>query len=419
MAGLAVFLLVALVVVSVAVVRRPQHAVLPGASGASSPSADLPTRADRRADAAGALLARLATALRHGSRQDVAALAAPGDRAARHELVVLRGNVRRTQVTDLSLRYVDEADRRVPTMQRRSVTGDAWVGTVQLSWRFRGFDRHAAVREVPMVFARTESHAGFVTARAGNGAAPLWLLTQVAVARSPGSMVVSARPARLARFSLLARRAVADVRKVLPAWRGRLVVEVPADQRGLTRVLASKPDAYREIAAVTTTTDGSLTPGTPVHIFVNPAVFDPLGPRGSQIVMSHEATHVAVRAAFSTMPTWLLEGFADYVALAHVDLPVSVTASQILAQVRKDGPPRHLPGSKEFNPQNQALGAEYESAWLACRILAERYGEKRLIAFYRASDKASSTTVPFHTVLGTDASSFTRAWRGGLRRLAG
>jgi hypothetical protein len=184
-------------------------------------------------------------------------------------------------------------------------------------------------------------------------------------------------------------------------------------------VLGSKPDAYREIAAVTTTVDGSLTPGTPVHIFVNPRVFDPLGPRGSQIVMSHEATHVAVRAAFSTMPTWLLEGFADYVALAHVDLPVSVTASQILNQVRRHGAPRHLPGKREFDPQNQALGASYESAWLACRLLAEEYGEKRLIAFYRASDRAASTRRPFRSVLGTDVQAFTRAWRRDLRGLAG
>ena len=37
--------------------------------------------------------------------------------------------------------------------------------------------------------------------------------------------------------------------------------------------------------------------------------------------MSHEAVHVATEAARSTMPLWLLEGFADYVALRDVDLP--------------------------------------------------------------------------------------------------
>jgi len=412
-------LLVALVAV-VLVVRAhgPERAVLPAKDGGGG-TPDAPSRADLRGDAAGALLERLASRLRHGTRRDVVALAAPGDVAARRELSTLRANVHRLGVTDLTFRYIDDQAREVGAARRRALGGDAWVGQVQMTWRIAGFDRRESHREVPMTFVRRGSDAGFVTARGGDQATPLWLLDRVFVDRSPRSLVVATRPGRLPRFSRLADQAVVDVRKVLPRWRGRLVVEVPPDQHGLTRVLGSKPDAYREIAAVTTTVDGSLTPGTPVHIFVNPRVFDPLGPRGSQIVMSHEATHVAVRAAFSTMPTWLLEGFADYVALAHVDLPVSVTASQILRRVRRHGAPPHLPGKREFDPQNQALGASYESAWLACRLLAEEYGEKKLIAFYRASDRADSTRGPFRSVLGTDAKSFTRAWRQDLRGLAG
>jgi hypothetical protein len=416
-AGLVLCLLVAVVVALVVQARRPQQAVLPGQDGRSA-SPDAPSRADLRGDAAGALLERLSARLRNGTREQVLALAAPGDTAARRELAALRENIRRVRVTDLTFRYVDNQAREVGAARRRALGGDAWVGQVQMTWRVGGFDRRDSTREVPMTFVRRGSRAGFVTARGGGGATPLWMLDRVYVDRSPRSLVVTTRPGRLPRFHRLADQAVADVRKVLPRWRGRLVVEVPPDQHGLTRVLGSKPDAYREIAAVTTTVDGSLTPGTPVHIFVNPRVFDPLGPRGSQIVMSHEATHVAVRAAFSTMPTWLLEGFADYVALAHVDLPVSVTASQILRQVRKHGPPRHLPGQHEFDLQNQALGASYESAWLACRLLAEEYGEKRLIAFYRASARADSTRGPFRSVLGTDVKAFTRAWRDDLRGLA-
>ena len=66
------------------------------------------------------------------------------------------------------------------------------------------------------------------------------------------------------------------------------------------------------------------------------------------------------------------------------------------------GPPgtarrRTCPGQREFDPQNKALGASYESAWLACRLLAEEYGEKKLIAFYRASDRADSTRGPFRS----------------------
>jgi hypothetical protein len=156
-----------------------------------------------------------------------------------------------------------------------------------------------------------------------------------------------------------------------------------------------------------------------VHIFVNPAVFGPLGPRGAQVVMSHEATHVATGAAVSSMPTWLLEGFADYVALDHVDLPVSLAASQALARVRADGPPARLPGPHEFDPHSAVLGASYESAWLACRLIGEKYGEARLVAFYRAADREGSTAAAFGRLLHTDQPSFTQTWRRYLRRLAG
>ncbi len=407
------------------VAGRPETAVLPGhrSSSGSTKGADDGVDdggADTRADGAAVLLEKLVQRLPSGSRGDVEALAAPGDADAAAELATLRANVRTLGITDLSLRYVAEDGGSLTDDQERRFGDRAWTGDVQLSWRIRGFDAHDGSQEVGLTFAETDKGVAFVSARGDSGdATPLWLLDRVEVKRSPRSMVVTAGTGAPARFSRLADRAVTDVRKVLPAWRGRLVVEVPRDERGLGRVLGAEPDDYSGIAAVTTTVDGSVNPQSPVHIFVNPRVFDPLGPQGSQIVMSHEATHVATGAAVSKMPTWLLEGFADFVALDHVDLPVSVTASQALASVRKKGPPARLPGTDAFDPKNSALGASYEAAWLACRLLGERYGEKKLIAFYRAANQAGSTTGPFRTVLGTDQASFTRAWRAYLRSLAG
>jgi hypothetical protein len=97
---------------------------------------------------------------------------------------------------------------------------------------------------------------------------------------------------------------------------------------------------------------------------------------------------------------------------------VRVAAAETLARVRRHGVPRRLPGPTQFAAQNPALGASYESAWLACRLLAQEYGERRLVAFYRASARASATTSAFRTVLGTDEPAFTRAWRADLRRLS-
>jgi hypothetical protein len=151
---------------------------------------------------------------------------------------------------------------------------------------------------------------------------------------------------------------------------------------------------------------------------VNPNVFGKLGADGSQIVMSHEAAHVALDAATSTMPLWLLEGFADYVALARNDLPVELTASQILDEVRKSGPPERLPGPEEFDPSNKLLGTSYEAAWLACQLLADEYGEERLLAFYESVDEGATASDAF-AELGTTEAEFTRAWQDYLRELAG
>ncbi len=110
-------------------------------------------------------------------------------------------------------------------------------------------------------------------------------------------------------------------RRPKPAWRRRWP-PTPASTTG--------------IAAVTTSVDGSRSRAAPSHVFVNPRVFAPLRPRGAQVVITHEATHVATRAGTSPAPIWLVEGFADYVALSSQRLPVTTTAARIIALVRRE-----------------------------------------------------------------------------------
>ena len=368
-----------------------------------------------REAAAADLLLDLSEALGSGTRNEAIALAAPDDKAAARSLGYIFDNVNELRIDDLSMRFVDENAGRVSA----SAGSEAFVADVELSWRIDGFDEGISQMEVSMTLAESRGGAAFVSAEGDYGnRAPLWLLDDLAVRQSRNALVMVADQAEADRFLALADRAVADVKKVLPRWRGRLVVEVPESQDQLNRTLAANEDAYDAIAAITTTVDGSLSPSSPTHISVNPPVFGKLGDDGAQIVMSHEATHVATDAATSSMPVWLLEGFADYVALAHVDLPVSVTASQILRDVRNDGPPEALPGGDNFDPANQDLGAVYESAWLACRFLAEEYGERDLIAFYNAVEQDSSVSEAFSRILNTTEQRFTRGWQGYLRELA-
>jgi hypothetical protein len=317
------------------------------------------------------------------------------------------------------VRYIDEDAGRLSVAASRRLGHDAWVGDVQLDWRLAKYDTTDSSMETTLSFEETDHGAAFLSARGDYGhPAPLWLLERLSVKQSRRSLVMVADRSRVNRYARQADHAVSDVRKVLPGWRGKLVIEVPATEGDLGRALDADQHVYDAIAAITTTVDGSLSRTAPTHIFVNPGVFDGLGPHGAQIVVSHEATHVATHAAASSMPMWLLEGFADYVALAHVDLPVSVTASQILGDVRKHGAPGHLPGPTEFDPANKALGASYESAWLACRLVAAEYGEQKLIAFYRQADRDAGTDRAFRDVLGTNERAFTHDWQAYLRRLA-
>ncbi|HSE69787.1 MAG TPA: hypothetical protein VLA97_03440 [Nocardioidaceae bacterium] len=401
------------IAVGVVLVRGDDTVIRPPAP---SPSATGETTT--REDQASELLARLEDGLGEGDRRAVLGLAASAP-SARRSLQAIYGNVQTLDIEDLSLRYVDEVGGKLTDADRRTLGRRAWVGEVELSWRLGRYDKGRNEMEVAFTFVDTGDGVAFGSAGGPyDHGAPLWLLDDLALRASGRTLVMAADPGDLEKYSALAVRAVTDVNKVLPSWRDDLVVEVPGSQPQMERVLDAKPSTYGSIAAVTSTVDGSARESAPAHIVVNPVVFGRLGADGAQIVMSHEATHVATDAAISSMPIWLLEGFADYVALAHVDLPVSVTASQILSDVRRKGAPTTLPGAEEFDPANQLLGASYESAWLACRLLGERYGERKLIAFYEAVDDGMSVDEAFPRLLGTSEREFTREWRAYLEELA-
>jgi hypothetical protein len=294
----------------------------------------------------------------------------------------------------------------------------SWSADVATSWRFAGYDPRAEHPEVRVRFTPYHGHLRIAGIGGGGLRSPLWLSGPVQVRRSPDSLVlVDGTPAEADRLAALARAAVPQVRQVLPTWHGRVVVERPKSERALTRVLGVHRGQYAGIAAVTTAVEGGLRRGDPTHVFVNPDVFDPLGPTGAQVVVTHETTHVATDAATSRAPTWLVEGFADYVALHAQRLPLTMTAARIIALVRRSGPPRNLPGAHEFAAGARDLEARYESAWLACRVLAERGGTGSLVSFYRAVDSGRPLGPELKRDFGFGVHGFTRQWRTLLSHL--
>ncbi|MFE6647307.1 hypothetical protein ACFVJS_12145 [Nocardioides sp. NPDC057772] len=346
-----------------------------------------------RADTAGARasLDQLVTGVRDGAKPD-------GDDASS---VAVR-NAHAIGLEDVTARYLAEAG---------NVEQDgSWTADVEMSWRTPGDP--ALTEELRVGFDAEGAITGFSAPQGTR--MPLWLSGPVQVRRSGSSLVIAQASAEVAdRYAELAATAVTQVRKVI-AWDDpRLVLEVPAT--GLDAALGAPQGTYTAVAAVTATVDGSTKAGAPLHVWVNPGVIGDLDAPGAQVVITHEATHAATDAATNTRrPMWLIEGFADYVALRDTKLPLSKTAGQILAQVRENGAPDHLPGKAEFNTRSEHFGAEYEAAWLACEVLAEAGGEQALVDLYDETGRGIPLEKSLQASFGFGVDELTARWRTHL-----
>jgi len=378
------------------------------------PPRDQPGQSVRPAEAARALSA-LQQAIESREPQAARDLAPDGDAAAGDLLGSMVANAAALRVDQLSFRYVDVTG--APSDGR-------WTAAVDATWLFAGYDDSAARAEVAVTFVSDGSRVAIAGVGGADRVAPLWLAGPVTVRRTPDVLVlvsdVGARAEHeAARYLDLGRAARPVVQRVLPDWEGGLVLEVPSTQEELDQTLAAEPGEYAGVAAVTASPDLSNAPGSPAHVFLNPAELDRLRSLGAQVVVSHEATHVATEATSAqSVPQWLLEGFADYVSLRDVDLPDSRAAAQIIAQVRDTGPPQGLPGATEFDASTGHAGAAYESAWLACRVLADRRGERALVDLYDDLGDGVPLARALRDGFGWTEADLVRAWQARLSDLA-
>lgn len=393
--------------------------VLVGLTGCSSDTSVPPPSppgesTSGRAGSAQQTLSALQEALAVRDETAAGGLATP---AAAPVLASMARNAATLDLREISLRLVDDQAGLDEQESARHGSG-AWAATVELTYRLADWDVQPTRVETRVVLIPDDGRHLIAAIGGGDARTPLWLTGPVTALTSSRALVV-ARSGAAPRYLAYARQALVDVGRVLPEWRGRLVLEAPESEEQLHQALAAPVGQYANIAAVTTTVDGSLVPDAPVHVFLNPRVFDALGPRGAQVVVSHETTHVATEATLAEVPTWLLEGFADYVALAHAGIPVRTAAAQVLERVRKEGPPEGLPTAADLDPAAPGLGATYEEAWLAARFIAQEHGERRLVTFYDRVSAGTSVADAFRSVLGTTEAAFVTRWRADLLDLAG
>ena len=335
--------------------------------------------------------------------------------AARQQAAVLYANLRAL--------HVDAREPRVPSDSRASGAA-GWVADVDVRWRPSGCDPAFSDAALRFRFSQQDGRARITAVEARPGArTPVWLLPHLVVHRTPHTLVAAGGTDTAARVSRLLTIARADVKDVLPAWRGSLVAYAPATAGAFRALLAAGPHDDDGIAAVTTTVDGSAAGGAAVAIVLNPGAFGRLGPVGAHVVVTHEATHVATQATTTPLPVWLAEGFADYVGIgaAHVSLELATRAA--VGSVRHDGVPSALPSDADFAAATgPALEAAYEEAYLATRLISQRYGRAALVSFYDwVRMHPGRSALAFPTVLHVSRSRFTAEWQarlGGLARAA-
>ena len=358
--------------------------------------------------------AALATFVSGVDARDATVLSGLGpddDPDAADVLAGVLANAASLELADVSARYVDQ----VGTV----ATDGSWSAVAELGWRVAG-DAAPSRADVVVRFAPDTEGLGIVGfGGARTGRLPLWLRGELAVARAPGVLVmVDGTPDEADAVVGRVTRGIAVVRRVLPTWRGPVVVEVPASAADLDETLGAVPGTYAGIAAVTTTAGSSVDGDAPVHVFVNPEVTAGLRRAGAQVVMSHELVHVATNAARGGTEPWLVEGFADYVALRGTALPDRTTLGRAIAAVRRDGAPDALPTAADFDTRARDLQARYEEAWLACRIIAERLGEQGLVSVYDAT-MAGEPAARVLGEAGLPVLELRRAWRRRLIAVAG
>ncbi|MBV2355578.1 hypothetical protein KUM39_14565 [Streptomyces sp. J2-1] len=309
--------------------------------------------------------------------------------------------------------------------------GSDATADADLGYRISGYDSAPIDARRTLTLARTANGGWYVTAdRPASGAGQqLWDQGTVTAVRGSHSLVLGAgRPAaELRAYARLADRAVPAVsREWGSRWPRRVVVLVPATLQDMARLLGAPASDYRGIAAVTTGEAGGSGRTPADRVVVNPEAYALLGDVGKQVVLTHETTHVATRADTGpATPLWLSEGYADWTGYLATGRTPTEVAPELARAVHDDREPETLPADRDFRFSSDPvkLAQAYESGWLACRMIADRWGADRLGAFYRAVGthprRTGAVEDALHSVLDTDQRAFTAQWRAYVREQLG
>ncbi|HEX3825716.1 MAG TPA: hypothetical protein VHV82_00460 [Sporichthyaceae bacterium] len=383
------------------------------------------TRAEGRQDTVAQMLARRATALQSKDRTAFLDTVDDADPEFRDSQVEWFDNLSAVPFDAWSFKLTDGLSGGVPpaaTALTAKLADGSFPYIVAVSYRITGYDN--APQHYEQVLTFTPRHGRWLVSGSFDptGQAPhreLWDVGKVQLLAADHGLVLGLVPPDALRIY------AAEVDREVPLvdavwkhpWSRQVLIEVTRTEDEMATLLGGAPSAYRQLAAVTRGELGTVEATSAAErIIVNPKAFGELSEVGRRVIMGHEITHVAVRASTqSWTPRWLAEGLADYVGYRDSGLSTEVIAQELAADVRRGRVPDALPVDDAFAATDSDLAQAYEMSWLACRMIAERYGgPDTLIAFYRAVGSAGGANQiekAFGEVLSTSRQQFTGQWR--------
>lgn len=405
----------------------------PSSSSTSSSQQNAPAPSLAREDALATLLSQRAAAVRAHDRS--AFVATLDDATSGFGLRQLAQYDALTKLPLGTFTYGTPEPAPALSAERAAQLGpDAWVSRVPGRYSLAGFD--TATREFESYFSvvRRGAEWKLVDDTDGGTQVQLWDLPSFTVVRSATTLVIGSGPhSRLRPYLTLGNLAVTRVDAVWTApWNSRLVLVVPATAAQMAEQVGQDKDGVEQVAAVTDGPFDLQGRAGADRVVINPGAFANLQSRGKQVVVTHEATHVAIRATTNRpVPLWLSEGMADYVGYRDIGATRRQVAAALLDKVRAGTGPKALPSAGDFDPSRTTIAPSYNAAWLAVNRIVDRYGGSALVRFYLAAatktdpsssagtDPDTNTAAAFASELRTSQAAFTKEWLAYLKTLAG
>jgi hypothetical protein len=232
-----------------------------------------------------------------------------------------------------------------------------------------------------------------------------WLFPRLRATSTAHVLVIGERShaAQLRRLAATLEGLVTDVRKVWPerAWNGR-VVAYATTATGFVRSWYGRSaagdsgngDRASFVAKVATLG----RPGEPrgaVRMVLTPYLLQ--GDRPGYVdILRHEMTHVAMARLSGGVPVWLVEGAAEYTGFARrtasgaLDATTTfgrhgLTSAEVDSTLNGSWRPTLEADTGFYGGSEKAVDEHYNSAFITCLYIADRYGEKGLRRLYERS----------------------------------